>query len=393
MKGMFCGTRALALACSLIVVAAAAPGLAKADATGTGVTAPAAVTVPAVPAAPAAAVPASAAAVAQSATPQPAAPQSAAPQPAAPQSAAPQSAAPQSAVSGAPVQVTTTPVQVTAKTTPTVSVGIASPVVDLSGRPGAIVVRGGTKDTKTTAALKQAVAASSSAVVKKANAVRGRVAKQSPVKPTVTTNVKLSIGLGRAVQGSYDSPMGGCLAMKYQICQSFPDFTYVENNDCNNEQIPFTGTLTVWMQVTTNVLSGTITTHQRTYFVGFHGQGDQGNIYNGQDTQNDFSRQFALGPVVVDHRDYEVLLVTKKNPLDPAPNQYMYVRTVTRVDPADPAHPQISVYGPYVVCQMGKMHSHDSCSSSKNDDDGDSNKHHHSQQYSSYNDDQNSWDD
>jgi hypothetical protein len=361
---MFCGRRALALACGLIAVAAAAPGVARADATGAGVI-PAAIPAPALPGG----------------------------APAVPSTAAPAGPAAVAQVTTTPVQVTTTPVQVSAPATPTVSVGIASPVVDLSGRPGAIVVRGGTKDTKATAAVKQAVATSSSAAVKKANAVRGRVAKQSPANPTVTANVKLSIGLGRSVQGSYDNPMGGCLATKYQVCQSFPDFTYVANNDCNNEQIPFTGTLTVWMQVTTNVLSGTITTHQRTYFVGFHGQGDQGNIYNGQDTQNDFSRQFALGPVVVDHRDYEVLLVTKKNPLDPAPNQYMYVRTVTSVDPMDPAHPQISVYGPYVVCQMGKMHSHDSCSSSKNDDDGDSNKHHHTQQYSSYNDDQNSWDD
>jgi hypothetical protein len=71
----------------------------------------------------------------------------------------------------------------------------------------------------------------------------------------------------------------------------------------------------------------------------------------------------------------------------------MYFRTVTSVSPSDPAHPQIAVYGPFVVCQLGCKHSKDRTDSDKNDDDGDGGKHHHTQHSSGYNDDSNSWDD
>jgi hypothetical protein len=342
MTGTFCGNRAMRLAALATLAVAAGPAAAHAGVGETvGVTAPAvpgAAVAPAVPAAPATpslpSVPVSTPAVSAPAAPAPAA-----------------SAAVETKIVSAAKSVSK-PVAKKARVT----------------RPAA-----------TKAGLSKPVASA---------AAKAGVKKDGTVTTTTSTTVDL-----RQLSNTSSNPLMGCWG-SYQLCQTFPDFPYAAQNDCNGEQIPFVGRFTQWTQTSVNAVAGTVTVHLRSFFVGFKGQGDQGNVYTGTDTQNDFQRTFALGgAVTVDHRDYEVLIVTKRNPLDPAPNQYAYFHTVTNVDPADPLHPQIAVEGPYVVCTCGAKHSKDTDYRGKYNDDDSGAKHHHHEDYKGYNDDRNDWDD
>jgi hypothetical protein len=339
MTGTLCGNRARRLAALAILAVAAAPAAAYA---GIGDTAGA--VAPAVPAVAAPAVPAASAAPSLPSAP----------------ASAPAGSAPATVPALKPAQVTAAAAAARSATTKIVDKARVT-------RPAA---------TKT--GPRKPVASAAKAGVK----------KDGTVEATTSTTVDM-----RQLSNTSTNPLMGCWG-SYQLCQTFPDFPYAAQNDCNGEQIPFVGQFTQWTQTSVNALAGTVTVHLRSFFVGFKGQGDQGNVYTGTDTQNDFQRTFTLGGAVsVDHRDYEVLIVTRRNPLDPAPNQYAYFHTVTNVDPADPLHPQIAVEGPYVVCTCGAKHSKDTDYHGKYNDDDSGSKHHHHEDYKGYNDDRNDWDD
>ena len=363
MKRTSCGRQGVVLAIAALAVAVA-PAVARADlgASVPAVAAPApAVSAPAVPAVSAPAVSAP--------TPVPA------PTP-------------------APVS-TSTPVADVSVDPTQPAASVATPVVDVTKTPTSLVVKGGSKDVTATSDAKQVVQEVATTAVARASRVHSRVAKTVATKtgdPTITKTVSVTVD-PRHPLNTGTNPLFGCTA-GFQACTTIPDFPFTTNNQCNNEQVALVGRYTLWMQLSTNPLSGTVTMHQRSFFVGFNGQGDQGNIYAGTDSQNDFQRTFALGPVSIDHSDYQTLIVTDRNHA-PAPNMFMYFRTVTYVDPTNLGNPQIAVYGPFIVCQSGQKHHDDNqnCNSQYRDDDNYGDKHHHTESYKGYNNDSNTWDD
>src|SRR3954470_649649 len=68
-----------------------------------------------------------------------------------------------------------------------------------------------------------------------ASAAKAGVKKDGTVEATTSTTVDM-----RQLSNTSTNPLMGCWG-SYQLCQTFPDFPYAAQNDCNGEQIPFVG--------------------------------------------------------------------------------------------------------------------------------------------------------